>query len=707
MDRTGKTMATVQLRDGSIAEIPDGLTPDAMENWATRAQAAYDNAKSTPVQPVSPAPSNPSPPNSSPSFWDKVVAFGNQTPTDLIKSIPSADDVFPRDQYPGVNAVRDWMRSNIQQSAPGNFAANVAADVATMPWDAPASILNPILHTAQNYGYGQNVADAPLLGPTLKAKVGVTPSTDPVYNTAETVAQAVATGGGSLLPRLVNAAWSVGKGELGSYLGGKLADWWGDPRLKELFETGGGVVGSQMPVSKVTTPVVSKVFGGPDAAEKFKSAQVVQDQTGADQSPVTAGQVGGPFIQTVERWLGKIPLTGTPIHSAQSDVQTQLDLAHRKAVETATGVPLSTDINAPGAALLNGINEHVASTMAAAKPQIDDIEKKLGTQNTSGPGGGAAMVDPRRLINELNGMKTRTDAAGNVHTIVAPEVAAQIDAEIAKINSARQPENPALGTDDANMKVPFEALRQMKTRLGASAFGPGTPSLDDLLDGRVYGAYSKAIQGFANQLDPQTGADYAKATGDYANAADLQRTFKKIVDGGANSQTLTTALQKGLTAPETIANYAQTPAWNPAAAATLGSLGRITPGGSFNADVFAKTWNGMTPEAKALYTQGSPDMIKTLDAVAHLGAGFDPTGGRKKPVTGQEAMFALLADRLYSSFGEKGAGAAAAASSPYFASAGLESAPFKKAMAGQQTPWNLNLPALLAVAQQQGRNQGY
>ena len=36
-------------------------------------------------------------------------------------------------------------------------------------------------------------------------------------------------------------------------------------------------------------------------------------------------------------------------------------------------------------------------------------------------------------------MKTATDAAGNVRAAVDPGTAAQIDAEIAKINSVRQP----------------------------------------------------------------------------------------------------------------------------------------------------------------------------------------------------------------------------------------------------------------------------
>jgi hypothetical protein len=49
----------------------------------------------------------------------------------------------------------------------------------------------------------------------------------------------------------------------------------------------------------------------------------------------------------------------------------------------------------------------------------------------------------------------------------------------------------------------------------------------------------------------------------------------------------------------------------------------------------------------------------------------------------------------------------ALAAAPLAASAGIESNPFKRALAGQSSSYSLNMPAIIAVAQQQGRNQGY
>jgi hypothetical protein len=741
-------MASVQLRDGSTAEIPDGLTPDAMENYATRAQAAYDAAHTSSSTLAS------SPPQG-PSLWDQFGAWMRQPAQgpNGPELLPQTQPLIPQGQYPVLDAAMDWTRSNVIHSAPGNFVGNVAADVAASPWDMPVGVANAVIHTAQNYGYAPDAPSYPMAAPHIKADLGATPITDPWGQRAETAAQIAATSGGGLVSRLLSGLFGEAKGEAGSYAGGKIADAT-DPRLREGLQTGGAVAMQGVPENKIGSWVVSR-FGNKDAPTKYDAAKIVQGVTGADQPPVTAGQLGGGFMQTIENLLGKIPFTGAPIHSAQADVQSQIEQAIQKAAgNVAQGAPVSTAANAPGDALLTGVREHVDNALNTAKPQIDNIEKKLGTRNTFGPGGGSAMVDPRGLINELNGMKTETDAVGNVRNAVDPGTAAQIDAEIAKINGVRQPEDPALdaqlqsrigalqsflgqsGVDpgvraqvegqlqsaqaarDANMKVSFETLRQMKTRLGDSAFGSGTPSLDDATDGRAYGAYSNAIQGFANQLDPALGKQYSDATGAYSNAMDLQRAFKKVTQG-ANEQGLTSTMTGGLTAPAKVQSFSQdtpgmSPIWNQAAANTIAMLGR-DKNGVFNVNNFARTWGapgaegGMTPDAKAIYTRGSPDMAKVLDAAATLGQGFDPTGGRKRPVTSHDAIFALLADRLLNGvLGEKGAAATTVAlGAPYAASAGIESDPFKRALTGQSAPYSVSLPAIMAVAQQQGRVQGY
>ena len=248
----------------------------------------------------------------------------------------------------------------------------------------------------------------------------------------------------------------------------------------------------------------------------------------------------------------------------------------------------------------------------------------------------------------------------------------------------------------------------MKTLQGAQTFGDGTPTLNGRMDGKVYGAYGDALQGFANQLDPALGAQYSKAMGDYNNAMDLQRKFKTVTQG-ANENQLTSTMTSGLKGPESIKELAGTPIWNQAAANTIAMLGR-TPSGAFDANQFAKQWNGATDDAKTFYTQGSPAMRAAWDAAANLGAGFRSTARPEGPLTASSLVLTGLAERALSSGLGEGHGAlttAALAAAPLAASAGLESQPFRQALAGRPSPWSLNLPAIIAVAQQQGRVQGY
>jgi hypothetical protein len=115
--------------------------------------------------------------------------------------LPETQPLFPRDQWPSVAAVTDWIRANIVHSAPGK--GNVGADIVALPWDAQASISNAILHTVQNYGYAPDEPSFPLAAPRIKADLGVTPLTDPWVQRAETAAQ-IATTGGGVVKRLIS-----------------------------------------------------------------------------------------------------------------------------------------------------------------------------------------------------------------------------------------------------------------------------------------------------------------------------------------------------------------------------------------------------------------------------------------------------------------------------------------------------------------------
>ena len=251
-------MASIQLRDGSTAEIPDGLSPDAMENFATRAQAAYDAAK-TPAQSAS---------ATQPSFWDKVGAWMRQPaqgPDGQPELLPQTQPLIPRGQYPGLDAAMDWTSANVLHSAPVNFAGNVGADIAASPWDVPAGIANAVIHTAQNYGVNPNATSYPMAAPHIKADLGATPiALTSQGQRAETAAQIAATSGGGLVSRILSGIFGEAKGEVGSYAGGKIADVT-DPRLREALQTGGAVAAQTVPGRKAVAPATGFFLGNQDA----------------------------------------------------------------------------------------------------------------------------------------------------------------------------------------------------------------------------------------------------------------------------------------------------------------------------------------------------------------------------------------------------------------------------------------------------------
>ena len=125
------------------------------------------------------------------------------------------------------------------------------------------------------------------------------------------------------------------KGEAGSYAGGKIADVT-DPRLREAAQTGGAILAQGVPENQIASKVVSWL-GNKDAPASLENARAVQAATGADQTPVTAGQLGNSFIQTVENLLGKIPFAGAQIKSAQANVQSQTEQAIQNSAANIAG----------------------------------------------------------------------------------------------------------------------------------------------------------------------------------------------------------------------------------------------------------------------------------------------------------------------------------------------------------------------------------
>jgi hypothetical protein len=714
-------MAQFTLSNGKTADIPDGLSDSDAAAMMARMNAAVENEDQQ---------------------SSNLIA---QPGPELFPALGAKADAFKAAIGSGLSKA-----GNAITSTPGlgwtgpaaNIAANVGANVAALPWDAPAAITNAITKTAQNYGYAQGEPDFPLLAPKLKSDLGITPTSGQIAPRVENALTIASTGGEGLIPRLFQGTVREGLAEGGQYAGQKLAEAT-DPRLAPVLETGGALALNAAPYeqggSLLSTLIRRRSGGGPggpggpggggggtDPGEAFDAAVQMQKDLGLKTPPLTLGQVGSPVVQQFEKILGAIPILGAGVQSARERAKGAIVDTRNDAAASVGATPTDTTPTAPGTAAFFGTKDHLKDV----GQRMDNVESTIA--NYQRPGGGDALIDVHPLLDTLQAMKTRTDPAGNVYPNVAPELGTMIDSEIANINSARVPEDPALHVQlqsqiqglnsqinnpntppqqipalqaqldqaasqmDANLKIPFTPLRQMKT-LQSYDVNPqtGMPTLNGHMGGKVLDAYRDTIQGHVNGLDPQLGAQYQDLNGQYKAAADATRAV-----GNLDEQSTTSMLKRGTAAPSTVQPLAATPVWGEAAGNTIRQMGNNSKG-EFIPREFASAWNNMTPTAKTLYTQTHPDAARMLDNAGKLAANYDippETGGLSKAL----AMLELFNRGLeHVGFG------GALLGSP--AGVIAESAPIIRAVAGRPQPYfrslNQNLPALAAVAAQQQRNQ--
>src|SRR5580700_9370914 len=135
-------MATVTLANGKTATIPDGLNDNDATAAISRLNAATQNEDQQSSNLIAqPGPELFPAAGAKADAIKAAVASGAKTAGNYITSTPGFGWTGPA----------------------ANMAANVGANVVSLPWDAPAAITNAITKTAQNYGYAQGEPDFPLL----------------------------------------------------------------------------------------------------------------------------------------------------------------------------------------------------------------------------------------------------------------------------------------------------------------------------------------------------------------------------------------------------------------------------------------------------------------------------------------------------------------------------------------------------------------
>ena len=768
-------MAQIQLRDGATVEVPDGLDPAAMEDYGNRAQAAYDAAHSSP----------------------------SSQPQGLLQR------AFPREQYPGVNAALDWLNQTPAEAAPGvdralggypsaiassinkatggyagqagNFAANIAADVATAPWDAPASVTNAITHTAQRYGYGVGEPDLPLAAPLFKEAFGVAPPTSKLGQQVETLADLVVgnkAAGAKLLPAIVSGATQDVVQNVGGAVVGNVANAV-DPRLREIGETFGAVLPGYAPKETIGSWLFNRQRP-PNAGDVYDRTQNLGLATGNPDLTPTAGMVGGPLVSSVERSGAAFPVLNIPVKAAQGKVANAVEGGVRSAAEAVApmregplpqgafgpGAPVKTlpdtTPGAPGALLQQGAQDELTQRWNDAKSAIDQTEAAASLTNLRDASGNPVLVKGpqlQSLFDSLDGLTSQT-VNGQAIPVSVGSGGDAANSAAARLRSALTPQDPVLDRNlnavlnstnyqlanhnvpasvkpalysqarniqnqiDANMGVSFEALRRLKSEIGSSI---DQGSVDSYTGNQITGAMTDALQQHLDAVDPALGQRYKAANDQYRAAMKYRQdlTGPGVVNAVGTPQgpgryanppgqtDLTNRVAGFLRNPERAGILPQTPGWRDAVAALVSRLGQNN--GQFDPKTFLQQWGdaklgggpGSTLQGRALFTKPSPEAAWLLDHATDVARALErgpASHGGENNLAGPLATTAIAEHVM----GTHGLGSSILGG--LATTFGLERPGMIRALAGRPAPYfqqTSPLPAILAIAQAQGRNQGY
>jgi hypothetical protein len=750
----------VTLSDGTIGSIPDELSDDDVKNSLIQLEAAHNKDKATPPPQPQGVLQQAFPRDQYPGV-NAALDWLNQTPAQAAPGVDRALGGYPSAIASGINRATGGYAGSI-----GNFGANVAADTATGAVDAPASVINAAIHNAQRYGYGAGTPDIPLQAPVFKHSFGVTAPTTWAGQQAETLADLVVgnkIAGARLLPAILTGAAQYGMQGVGGAVGSSAAGAV-DPRLQEL----GGMVGALSP-SLAPKESIGSAFSqwaglrGKNGSDLYDQTRDQGAATGNPDLMPTAGMVGSPGVAALERGGAAFPLLNIPIKNAQGAVASAVGKGVTEAANQLATPGTKPDVTAgaPGALLQRLTQEDLTRQWQAAKNAIDQVETSAGVGNLRDANGNPALVSGpalQNLLGSLGGLTgqvvdgrvipTSVGSGGDIANSAAARVRGALtpidpvldrnlntaltttQMQLANVNMppAAKPALYAQAQDlqnqiNANKGVSFEALRRLKSEI-ASGITQG--SVDGYTGNRITDALAGGIQQHLDAVAPALGQQYTKARQDYADAMKYrdQLTGPGVVNVVGKPQApgeylnppgetdITNRVAGFLRNPERAGVLPQTPGWRDAVAALVSRLGQNN--GRFDPQTFLQQWGdtklgsstGSTPEGRALFTTPSPEAAWLLDnsqAIARALEQGPETHGGEGNIAGPLATTAIAEHVM----GTHGLGSLVAGG---LAASGLERPGTIRALAGRPAPYfqqTSPLPAIMAVAQAQGRNQGY
>ena len=608
---------------------------------------------------------------------------------------------------------------NAPVGQPGGGAAGLAGRIGTAAatygapgvgqaagiYDIGASAYNALKDIAGVKGY-----EAPTILGTTQRALGV-PGMDPNASTTQQVVEAI--GGGAPTARsLMGAIIRPTAAVIGGNVGEKVGETF-DPRLGRL----GALAGSFAPgAAEAGATRVPRVLAGETAPETAASAAALGLQPSFTSLASPRGKMLG---KSAAGWS----IVGQPIESANATLaEGLLNRQQQAANEIATqagGAPIN---HVPGRLGMSegDIGQHLidgARRAATGLRQALEDQQQNFADRLQPPGGPVAEVNVPSIRAEVEAYMNdpRNGVTAGMRNLVEPHLQAmegQTQGTGPQPNPNYQPTWNLHGTDT----LPWDVMRNQRREINdaLSNYAPGQATPDARLLGALDDAITNSMTRTANGVAPGMGQEFNDMNQTYAyNQKNVLPQFDRVggkpvtyqgvttwnggmIPGQAYAEVMSPQRQKGLTPFVTLASenpYFPRESWAQAAGGIVSKLGE-GESGSHRPDMAARQWNSLGNDVKGAITggpNGQPlQAAADLDNVAQVGA-QTVLPPQRHGLTSHAGAFGTLVlggealSHLFHGFLPTALATGALAGTGYGLARGVESQPFKSAMAGDTT----------------------
>ncbi len=372
--------------------------------------------------------------------------------------------------------------------------------------------------------------------------------------------------------------------------------------------------------------------------------------------PKTAALAKPPNVQTAAKAIGV-----TPTLSMQSKAGSLISAAGEQ-VPTMSG-RLRNDA-ARVSAEMAGASENIAASIGPGATQFDAGEAlKRG-----------AEIFTTKVKDTKGKLYDRVDQLVKPETVITtPKTEAALRELVSVMEKNPELQKfvgdtkwakllPEMGSD-----ISWQAARYVRTEIGQSV-GKIKGPLADVSEGKLkllYGALTEDLNAAATAAGPEALAAWKRAnTYTRASSERIESAFAKVLKAdspeAAYARVMQLTTDKGASANiqalSRLKKSMPKEDWAQVVATTIRRMGKATPGAqgasgdTFSASTFLTNWNKMSPQAKAMFTQGGIDpIVKTqLDSLVRVlerakAAGID----RNTSNTGNVLLTGTLGAGLY------------------------------------------------------------